>query len=98
MTSQKTMEELTTSSIEIKDESVMDDEAVKYCKERSQLLNGKLISLPNQHILDDISKKVKNFMCNTNHIWKVGLDCNDGSYKWLNGLKFEKNQCMGCKL
>jgi len=72
-------------------------DARKYCEEN----NGRLISLPHQMIVDRISESLEGcqypddslsdndgFITKVNHKWLVGLDCEDGKYKWLDGSEF----------
>ena len=67
-------------------------EATKYCEEK----DGMLISLHNQEIVDEVSHKLYNCFDNEKQryierqkfIWRVGLDCKNGSYIWQDGKPF----------
>ena len=82
----------TIGIIEVVDEVKDKIESKKYCEEN----DGMLIPLHNQEIVDEVSHKLYNCFDNEKQryierqkfIWRVGLDCKNGSYIWQDGKPF----------
>ena len=84
--------------IEVIDEPTIYEEAANYCKEESELINGRLISLPDQQIIDEVSTSLESCQfdiineicgCRTNSLWNIGINCKDAIYKWVDGTSFD---------